>query len=39
MISEKQLCAKVSEDNWLTAEQQEDLYKVLARYQQQLMKW
>ena len=37
-ISERQLRAKVCEENRLTAEQQEDLYKVLARYRQQLTK-
>ena len=37
-ISEERLRAKVCEDNRLTAEQQEDLYKVLAKYRQQLTK-
>jgi len=37
-ISEEQLRAKVCKDNRLTAEQQEDLYKVLAKYRQQLIK-
>ena len=37
-MSEGQLRAKVCEDNRLTPEQQEDLYKVLAKYRTQLMK-
>jgi len=37
-ISERQLRAKVCEENRLTVEQQEDLYKVPARYRQQLTK-
>jgi hypothetical protein len=38
MISAEQLRAKVCEGNRLSTEQQEDLYKVLAKYQQHLTK-
>jgi len=37
-ISEEQLCIQVCEDNQLSTEQQEDLYNVLAKYQQHLKK-
>jgi len=37
-ISEEQLRAKVCEDNRLSTEQQEDLYKVTAKYRQHLTK-
>jgi len=37
-ISEEQLCTEVCEDNRLSTEQQEDLYNVLAKYQQNLTK-
>jgi hypothetical protein len=38
MISADQLRAKVCEGNRLSAEQQEDLYKLLTKYQQHLTK-
>jgi hypothetical protein len=38
MISAEQLRAKVCEGNRLSTEQQDDLYKVLAKYQQHLTK-
>jgi hypothetical protein len=37
-ISEEQFRAKVCEDNRLSAEQEEDLYNVLAKYRQHLTK-